>query len=148
VERSNGMPGNFIPLCKLAANNSLHYFYKDSVPLVAPAYYRIQIILNNGSVLYSNAVLLKNNLRQPVIQIYPNPVQQELSIEINGIVQTNYAVDIHSAIGKKIFHGEYFKIQKDIIKIRRDNTIADGLYIIVVTDLQSGQQVNYKIIFQ
>lgn len=149
VERSNDRNGIYTAVGKIPVTGVSAYSFKDSTALQVINFYRIKIVSSNGTVTYSNVVLLKNNsAADNVITLYPNPVQQQISITINGKIKCNYAVDIVSIIGKKIYHAEFKQLQNDMIKIPRDNTMAKGLYLVIVTNLQTGLQFNYKIMFQ
>ncbi len=150
VERGSDKNGNYLPIAKQLPNQTgMAYVFKDASRLGTVNYYRIKIITAGGAVKYSNAVMIKNkNAGDAGISIYPNPVQQDLNISFNSTTKNNYTVTVITAAGKKVHESTWLQMQNEYISIRRNNNMANGFYIVVITNLKTGQQSNYKVLFQ
>lgn len=76
-----------------AGNSSINqsYFYLDKNPLVGLNYYRLKQVDLNGTYEYSNIIVL-NNLSDKHYFIYPNPVIDELFIDIKNTPIITYKI--------------------------------------------------------
>jgi uncharacterized protein len=73
----------------VAANNNL-YSYKDYTTYGNTVFYRLKIVDNNGSFMYSNIVKLTND-KIVVSVVYPNPTKNSAVLQINdaSLILTN-----------------------------------------------------------
>ena len=62
----------------LKASNKTAYSFTD-IPTKASSYYRIKVLLTDGTFLYSKIAVVQNNNHS--ISIFPNPVSNKLTIE-------------------------------------------------------------------
>jgi hypothetical protein len=146
IERS--LNNNYYAAFNKTTAGIKNYLCKDSLLLSGVMYYRLKIIFNNGDIKYSNVLSIKNDHLLPGINIFPNPVQQVLTISISGAAKSNYAVMLVNTAGKKVYQQLFENIQNQNIVIRRDNTLSKGLYMVLITNLHTGEQFNYKTLFQ
>jgi hypothetical protein len=122
------------------------YSYIDKNRDAGNTYYRLKIISGNSMVKYSNIVLIKDS--QFGINVYPNPVHNMLYIALKGGLPGSYLVELNTMQGQKIMSRMYSNIQNHIIEYPRDPAISNGIYILVITDLQNNQKQNIKIIYK
>ena len=77
VERSAGSSTDFSAIGTVNSNNKTAYSFTDISP-VFPAYYRLKIVSLDGSIMYSNSLLVNKSANN--ISIYPNPVTNNLTV--------------------------------------------------------------------
>jgi len=77
VERSAGSSTDFSAIGTVKSNNKTAYSFTDVSP-VFPAYYRLKIVSLDGSIKYSNSLLVNKSADN--ISIYPNPVTNNLNV--------------------------------------------------------------------
>lgn len=149
VEKNSGSNVGYVAVAKFTAGiNS--YVFKDDVAVEGIANYRLKVIKNTGVMQYTNVVTIKNKRsNHGEIQVYPNPVQQTLNILFATGTKSNYSIEIINTTGKRVYQKNIQQIQKECISIPRDNNaLAKGFYIVVITDLKTGVQTNFKMAFQ
>jgi Secretion system C-terminal sorting domain len=118
----------------------------DKNPVGANNYYRLKITAVDNSIKYSNVVVIKNSKFQ--ISVYPNPVQNKLSIAITSISPKNYLVEISTISGQKILSKTYSALQNQVIEYVRNEAMGSGLYLLTVTDLQTKEKQTYKLVYK
>jgi hypothetical protein len=112
----------------IAAPSVLQFAFSDNNLVRGIGYYRLQIKLLNGSMIYSDIIPVYHYPDLPVI-VYPNPVQQNQPVHIISQEAGKYSVTIINMAGVKIFE-KHLK--------NSDNTIPGGLlskgmYLFVIT---------------
>lgn len=150
IERSsNGRSGfeNIGVIQYAGSGTSNNYLYADRQPLKTNNYYRLKITGTNGRVMYSNTIRLKNN-NSNEITVYPNPVQQQLFIDVSKMPAGNYTVDIYTAAGAKVQTVKAAAVQMGIIKINRPATLKAGLYLVAITNTTTKVQQFVKALYQ
>jgi hypothetical protein len=129
------------------AGASNNYFYTDMHPVKGNNYYRLKITGNNGKFMYSNTIRLKNGSTNEVL-VYPNPVQQQLFVDVSKMPAGNYTIDIYNTAGAKVQTVNAVSAQSGIIKITRAANMQPGLYVVVVTNTSSLVQQFVKVLYQ
>jgi len=76
-------------------------------------------------------------INNSIVQIYPNPVTDEIRLEIEGGL--NYQVEIFDLLGKLVFSGR----QTQSISV--DN-LSEGTYVVKIQDLNSNQYLTENVI--
>ena len=88
----------------LAQNNTSNsYSYTDGSSAKEVVYYRLKMNDADGRFTYSNIIKVKIGQDNCNIKVYPNPVQNMLSIEHNPATK-NTIINIFSADGKMVLH--------------------------------------------
>ena len=136
VERSgDGTHFTYHGNMAIAPVNSGTLKYVDKNPAAGNIFYRLRIVDMDGKVSYSDVILL-NHSSQFTIQMYPNPVQDNLTAHFENAATGIYAIRLTDILGKNIlFHK---------INISQNNQTGDvnisfsryaaGIYFIQVTD--------------
>jgi Secretion system C-terminal sorting domain len=130
VYTGRGMQGNiFNPSTAGVGPDTLTYTYTD---ITTGCTGRATIIIN------VSAASISTNDQQPTIneiRLYPNPVTDELNIEISGEMRTkNYEMRITNVLGQEILKNAIDFIDK---KANINTSIlTNGTYILTVTDQQ------------
>jgi uncharacterized protein (DUF1501 family) len=78
-------------------------------------YYRIAAQDHQGSVDYSNVVLLRSSDKQQLIRVFPNPVQNNnIHLEFFETVSGPVDVTIYDLIGSKIYYNRFSGVQASL----------------------------------
>lgn len=149
LERSSNGRTAFMPIASVVykgSGTSNEYIYADEKPEPGNNYYRLKIIGSNGNFMYSNTVLLKN--RSFSVLAYPNPVQQELFIDVTNMPPGKYKIDIYNAAGAKVQTVNTAVMQSNLIKINRETSVKPGLHLVVITNTENAIQQFVKVMYQ
>ncbi|MBP9187033.1 MAG: T9SS type A sorting domain-containing protein, partial [Bacteroidia bacterium] len=133
---------NFI---KGAGNSKItqQYSYQDADIFTATktAYYRLKQVDFDGSYTYSEVVVVKQEgVQNEQISVYPNPVMDKLTIEIETLKGGAADVIITDITGKTI-SSLPINVIKGFNKYELNNTtnLTNGVYMITI--VQNGQKV-------
>ena len=77
IERS-ATGSSFSEIGRIVSNQPQHSF-EDPAPLTGTGYYRLAAVSTDGSVVYSNVIVIE--AENSAIKLYPNPVKSSLHIE-------------------------------------------------------------------
>jgi hypothetical protein len=136
---------SFAAVGNVAAKNTstgATYSYTDPKPLAGVAYYRLNMIDNDGRSSYSGVVSI--NGKVPVtLSVFPNPV-------VNSLVLSHPKADASAVIKIVSLNGSVvgtYSVQKDAIQTSLDvSKLAKGNYIVIYHNAQ--QQQTTKILKQ
>lgn len=91
---------------QLQINN---YELRDEKPLVGYNYYRLQQVDIDGKITQSQTVVL-NNSSNEVVHVYPNPVNNNLSLEFLSDENQQIVLQILDATGHIVFQQEHSSV--------------------------------------
>ena len=149
IERSNKNDGNFEAIGTVNSNQKLSstYLFIDDKPFNEGNFYRLKIEHSSGKFSYSNVISIRSN-GESTIAAYPNPVKDLLNIDIRGNQNQDYRLSIYNNAGQLIFNATQHNVQNGTIQYRRDVKAKPGLYFLLVSNLTTGENNTYKIIFE
>lgn len=149
IERSNNQNGQFEVVGTVNSNQAVssNYVFTDKNPLKEGNVYRLKIELGSGKFSYSNLIAIRST-GQSTITAYPNPVKDLLNINIRGNQNQNYRLSIYNNAGQVIHTATQLNLQNGTIQYRRDAKAKPGLYFLHVSNLTTGENNTYKIIFE
>jgi|GEM_PF-2530243 len=114
---------------KGTAGNS--YAYTDERPFTGRNIYRLRMIDKDGRSMHSSAVeLYVKTGKEFTINVYPNPVQQQLQVDLTGIIDGSARLQVLDIMGKALLTLPVAS-GKTIVDMQ---TIPPGNYIIRYTD--------------
>ncbi len=146
LQRSFGNTSTFKSITTFTGYSDPSTAYIDKTPLAGDNYYRLKLTTIGNSIKYSNIVLIRNGALD--VNVYPNPVQHTLFIAIKNSVPKNYLVEVRSAVGQKISTGVYNNVQNLVIEYQRKAGMVNGVYLLTITELQSGERKTYKLLYK
>lgn len=132
---------NFEPiLISDGAGNSnllIHYEEIDYSPINGISYYRLKQTDYDGNTSYSKKVSVSSSIFKSVL-IFPNPTDENFSIQINGSEDEIFIITISDLIGKEIL-SESFAASSDshIELIETINKLVAGTYMVTATSKSS-----------
>lgn len=134
LERSNdGI--HFSTIHRIDGNNiERNGLYNDTRPFAGNNYYRLRINNADGSNTYSSTVLLIRK-EKFIITAYPNPVENNLSLEINTGSSNKLVFELYNSTGQLVTRQEnMINPGKQIITLRTSNPLPGGNYFVRITD--------------
>lgn len=137
IERSrNGTKWSVIGIRK--SNNTGEYDYLDYLPPYGTNFYRLKLRSIDGDFVYSDVRQVFISGAQAEIRIYPNPAEQEITIEIPD--NTGHHVQLVDEAGKvlRAVYSEAHFVKFDL------GNFATGAYIIKLTD-RNGNVSSFKV---
>lgn len=126
---------------KAAAGNSsqqITYDFTDNYPIIGNNYYRLKIFDNDGSFEYSNVIniQLTNALFDDFVNVYPNPTNGLLNVEIQATSSYNANITVFSVLGD-VVNEEIKAISKGLNTLQFNfASMAKGTYIIRFADAE------------
>jgi trimeric autotransporter adhesin len=99
--------GSFAKVGKLNYNGNSYTFRHR--PTTLRMFYRVKVIMPNGSTQYSNPVLLRGrgrNSELELVNLYPNPAESQMQIGYQVPGSGMVSLDITSTDGKRWLHRE------------------------------------------
>lgn len=146
VERSlDGKIFTKIGEVKAEGNSSslLNYSYSDDDILMGSQtyYYRLKLLDYNHSFVYSNILLLtKTENGDVIVQVFPNPTEDNFNIKINGIKE-NTDVQILDAVGRVVQYKSMISTNGVINQNIDLSQFAKGVYFIKFPGKQHLQSI-------
>ncbi len=150
VERSTNKDGGFEAIGSVNGTQSelsASYVFADNKALKGVNYYRLKIEGANGKFTYSNVIAIKIS-ESNSISIYPNPVNDVLNININSKQNQSYRLNIYNAAGQSVYSSTQQNIQNSTIQYHRNSSVKPGFYILQVTNMSTGENTSYKLLFE
>ena len=140
IERSlDGV--NFYYVNTIQQNITNQYEYIDGEPLSYVNYYRIKAYSSNNTT-YSNMTVI-NLTKTNDILVYPQPVKDNLTINISELGVSNVNVRLLDILSKTAFNKNFFGV-KDKLNINLDKLI-NGVYYMSIKDLDTNKLFFVKI---
>ncbi|MEO8770063.1 MAG: T9SS type A sorting domain-containing protein [Ferruginibacter sp.] len=88
---------------KTANSNGASYNTIDPYPFAGINFYRLKIVDRDGSFAFSNIIKLETGKKQlAVTQLYPNPVQNQLNVQLQSDKRQTVAIAVFDITGKQI----------------------------------------------
>lgn len=115
------------------SNTELNYEYTDQLPLEGHNYYRLRQVDRDGKVTYSPVIDIYFGTDSRV-NVYPNPVKHELTVDVLVSKPTSADVKLMDASGRvvKNMHAN-FNIGNNELRFSMDD-LADGIYLLRVSN--------------
>lgn len=124
------------------------YSFNDSLAGSLENYYRLKIMRHNNTTEYSKVILVSRNKQHPLVSIYPNPVDDQLIIELKQNFDHRYTVKLSDQLGRVVREMAFNGNDTRKVLISKSQKTAPGLYIINITDLSLNTTFTQKIIFR
>jgi len=121
-------------------------FTDNELGKVGNRYYRLEQVDYDGKIDYSKTRVLRFTKQHPTsLSVYPNPVDEVVSIQVNAMEQGPVEIAITDVTGK-LLDLYNFDVERGLSlkKIELDNRYTDGVYLINATI--DGARTTKKII--
>jgi hypothetical protein len=118
------------------SQNSIHYSFDDYSIRNGIAYYRIIQVDFDGETYESQTLSLdRNSKNSGIVATYPNPVNDELFVEIqNANLSGSLTLELQSTTGQVLYSSLIDNKKGSVLKTVPFGSIAQGVYIVVLKD--------------
>lgn len=116
--------------------SSINYSASDVKPLQGTNYYRLKQIDKDGKTNYSSIVSIKNISSDAwaVIAVYPNPVKDKLTVQLNTNDVNDVEVAIFNSLGKQVIRNKYIVLAGQTQTVTDVASLPMGFYTVRVTN--------------
>jgi hypothetical protein len=148
VEHATSPAGPFkfvgTTLPKNPQGDNLYTFLHDA-PVSGDNYYRIKVKSTKGQVGYSNVISL--NWTDSRIAVYPVPASQTVYVSVSGKQPRDLRIQLFSLNGQLLQEKTERRVRSAQIPVQRKG-YASGVYLVRITDLETGFVQTERIIFE
>jgi len=127
--------------------NELNYTFTDKTPQIGHNYYRLEQVDRDGKVSYSDVVDVVWGADGSVVSIYPNPVSENLNVDVATDKVAQMEVRLLDMTGK-VVKSVLQQTQKGMNNVTLDlSDLADGVYGVQIYEnntLVHSSKVNKK----
>jgi poly(3-hydroxybutyrate) depolymerase len=131
-----------------AGNSSIakDYTYTDMKTSASDTYYRVKEVDKDGKFKYTQVVLVSGGSRNAGVQMYPNPVQDNLDIVLNSGIKGSGRIVVYELTGRALREQAIEKNDRILDAVVNMSNLAAGLYIVEVKigDYKISQRVMKK----
>jgi hypothetical protein len=145
LERKTMHESGYVPIAKFSYANLRSYSFIDRAPASGENVYRIRMDYAN-TYEYSNVVKLNTSGNSVVI--YPNPANSEVNVLLNAKLPTDFRVQLFGGNGQLIYINELKGVTSTRINYKRKGSMSSGIYLLLVTDINTGKTEIQKILFE
>lgn len=92
--------------------------------------------INGCSILSVDPVRNDPTVKNKIASVYPNPAHGQFTISISQKKKTNYRIEIVNAAGGRFYEGMLYNTDRKDLTV--NERFVPGLYLIKITDLQTG----------
>jgi Secretion system C-terminal sorting domain len=102
---ANSFSFNKMAQVKAAGNTNgiIDYAYTNANPDNGNNFYRLKMVDEDGTFIYSNVILLKTTMSKSVISVYPNPAATVLNINVASITKLAAQIHVFDVQGKIVY---------------------------------------------
>ena len=109
-------------------------------------YYRVKLLDTKGKYAYSNVSTVKLPENGAVIKVVPNPFISDLTVSVSVEKSASFGIRMLDMGGRTISNNTQ-KISREVptVTLRNLNNLTRGVYLIEVTDLETGKKTVFKV---
>jgi hypothetical protein len=125
------------------STSSHHYSVQIAEADANLVYYRLKQTDYDGQFSYSNIIHLSctsDNNYADELTVYPNPANESIQIQLHSNEQGTYVIAIYNLLGQVVQEVQHTKSGAETLSIPL--TVANGQYVVCVTELNSGKTFN------
>jgi hypothetical protein len=128
---------HFTAIQSLNSTGANSYSWQDNqLPDARAFYYRILITSATSEKTYSNIAQINNTNTKVVFHLYPNPVKDKLTININTIDNATYQLSISTLLGIEVMKKEGITNHQSILDVSK---LTGGVYMATLRDNNGGK---------
>lgn len=135
---------SFSNIGKVVAKGDGSYGYTDNQPPSASVvYYRLQMVDKDGSFTYSKVVAVTLNVNRVSLAVYPNPVRDNLFVQITSTKAEKLTLQVTDLQGK-LLQQEATQVGVGNVSLSvNTSTLAKGSYVLLVKGSGAVQQKQF-----
>ncbi len=118
----------------------------DASPFIGNNFYRIKQVDKNGTITYSNTIIVYYSPVSSNVSVYPNPVSDILHIKVNFKAADQYSIDITDLAGRKV-HEEKIATGEAIREMSINlKHLAAQLYVLTIRNSKNEIIATQKVV--
>ncbi len=130
---------SFTELLAISMSAQDEGIYTDELPLAGNNYYRLVLTEKNGSIQYSEVLLISRS-DQLTLRIYPNPATQTLHVQVLNPPAGRYGISLHNSLGQRVIMREVTINGSDLMEMLSVSKLSRGIYYLTVYG-QDGKRI-------
>jgi sugar lactone lactonase YvrE len=138
---------SFSNIGKVAAKGDGAYSYADDLASVIPQptaiYYRLQMVDKDGSFTYSKVVAVTLNVKSKTINLFPNPVKDNLSVQFTSTKADKLTLQVTDLQGRLLQQTDTQVGIGNVSLSVNTAALAKGSYVLLVKTSGSVQQKQF-----
>ncbi|RYE16460.1 MAG: T9SS type A sorting domain-containing protein, partial [Sphingobacteriales bacterium] len=119
----------------------------DAAPLRGANYYRLKMINKDGTVTYSNVVVLHRQTADISCIVYPNPASNGINVRFDQAGEATYDVMLLNMRNQIVMQQRISAMQNNSVQLRRPASLPAGIYMLRINATQNNFTHSQKIIF-
>ncbi len=117
------------------SNNDLYYSFRDVNPQGAVLLYRLKQVDTDNNYKYSSVVRIAGKTIEGSLQLYPNPVKDQLGISLRSSQQQTVSLSFTDLSGKLVKQeNKNLYAGENNIMVTNFGTITRGIYLLTIRD--------------
>ncbi len=134
-------------MAKGQVSNSYGWF--DATINSGKNYYRIRIVSTDGSVSYSQVLVVNTGAGKGIFALYPNPVKgSEVTLQLSNMEKGKYALLVYNNAGAKVLAKEIVHLGGSATEeLKLGSALAGGVYRVSLVN-SKGSTLNQTLVVQ
>lgn len=128
------------------SNQIINYSFANISVSKGNNYYRLKQVDKNGAAYFSNIIVLRNQDNLLTVQLFPNPVKNNLSILLSDIQNESLLVIVFSIHGKKLLQKRALVTPNNNLINFDVTSIQNGIYMLQVVDEKNNQSYTQRFV--
>lgn len=123
------------------------YLINDNNPFEENTYYRLKITDMSGNYQYSRTVIVGENAKTEIINVWPIPFEELLNVSLYSPVDEKIYVEVIDMTGRSlIYHSQMVYEGENLVELS-SHILASGLYQLVIKN-EKGEVLNHRSIIK
>jgi parallel beta-helix repeat protein len=126
-----------VDIIKGAGNSNIILYYEtyDNKPYIGTNYYRLKQTDYDGNYKYSDIRMVYIPLTNDKISIYPNPIKDNINIQINADEKTNVSIEIIDINGRIVYNrNKNLNKDNNLIEINVSNLNSSVYFVKILNN--------------
>ncbi|MNK10192.1 Fibronectin type III domain protein [compost metagenome] len=142
-----GEDGNYVLLADILPNEVEAYSFLDAVPLLGYNYYKLVQVDIDGTEIPTEPIVVNFVVGQNDAVIYPNPVKDKFTIQLDGLFDEKYTLSLYDLTGRKLM--AYPVLKSDLNRGFEVDVLGltSGFYFVKISNTATNEIVTvHKIV--
>jgi len=126
------------------SDKAIDYSYTDELPVPGIIYYRIKQVDLDGTYKYFESIFAKDCFnKSSKITVYPNPANEELSVNYTALNDEPVNIEIIDMLGKILMDKQFISsAEENLFKIKVDN-LNKGFYFLKINTATNQENIKF-----
>ncbi len=125
---------------------STYHFY-DATPKIGSNWYKLALQQDDGTLKYSDIIVVKYGSDFKELYVYPNPVKDQINIQFANANPKNITISLVNNMGQTVYEN-FYKTNTGSITIHRNESIPTGIYFLKIADSTLGTTIIKQVVIK